>query len=151
VSARRSIATLLACAAVLLAGELAAGALDYGHTAARDPCGEHAPRPGHGVDAALQRIVLSGLDGAACELRMTREELVLSLSPRTGTRRRWDPATIQRAIRSGLRRAVDDAQERGTLGETEAEVLRAAIDRLPIRLLLEGGGDLRDLLERILP
>jgi hypothetical protein len=145
------VAVLLAGALALLGGELLGGALDYGASTAREPCGGRPPHPGGGVDATVQRIVLSGLDGAACELGTTREELVLSLSPRTGRSIRWDDATIERAVRSGLRRAVDDAEARGSIGGTEAGILRGAIDHLPIRLLLEGGGSLRDLLERVLP
>lgn len=150
-TARRIVGVLLAVTVLLLALELAVGAADYGRSKARNPCAPREPFPGSGLDAAVQRVVLNGLDGAACELHATREDLVLSLSPRTGKHIRWDEATIERAVRSGLRRAVDDAEARGTLGGTEAAILRAAIDRLPIQLLLEGGGSLRDLLEQVLP
>ena len=36
---------------------------------------------GEGLDATVQRIALDGLNGAACELGVTREDLVLSLDP----------------------------------------------------------------------
>jgi hypothetical protein len=151
VTSGRVVAALLVAALALLGGELVGGALDYGRSTARNPCEARSPHPGRGVDATLQRVVLNGLDGAACELGATREELVLSLSPRTGRSVRWDDRTIERAIRSGLHRAVDDAEARGTLGGTEARLLRGAIDRLPVRLVLEGGRGLSNLLERVLP
>jgi hypothetical protein len=151
VTARRIVGALLVGTVLLLVLELALGAVHYGDSKARNACAQRKPLPGGGLDAAVQRVVLSGLDGAACELGTTREDLVLSLSPRTGKHIRWDQATIERAVRSGLRRAVDDAEARGSIGGLEADVLRAAVDRLPIRLLLEGGGGLSDLLERVLP
>ena len=47
--------------------------------------------PDGGIDATVQRIVLDGLDGAACRLHTTREELVLSLGGSgLGVTRRWD-------------------------------------------------------------
>ena len=100
-SSRAAIAALLLAAAALVVVELANGAVDAGRLAVRDPCEPRPPFPGQGIDATLQRVVLDGLDGAACELGATREELVLSLAPRSGTGSiRWDGETIERARRS---------------------------------------------------
>ena len=135
------LALLLAGAGLLLGLELAAGARDYGTSASRPPCAPHPAYPGDGLDATLQRIVLDGLSGAACELGATREELVLSLAPSTVRPKdiRWDDATIQRAVRSGLVRAIDDAEDRGSLPGPVATVLRAAAERAPVAFLVERG------------
>ena len=81
IARRRRDAVLLAAlalaACVLLVLELAAGALQFGERLSRDPCSASATAFGRGVDATIQRIALDGLDGAACELGTTREELVL--------------------------------------------------------------------------
>jgi hypothetical protein len=104
-----ALVALFAGAALLIALEFAAGGAVAGSLAVRDPCAARPAYPGHGLDAVLQRIVLDGLDGAACELGATREELVLSLAPRSKADIRWDDETIERGLRAGLLGAVDDA------------------------------------------
>jgi hypothetical protein len=83
--------------------------------------------------------VLDGLDGAACELGATREELVLSLSPRSNADIRWDDETIERALRAGLLGAIDDAEQRGSLNGVVAAILRPIIERAPVQWLIDGG------------
>jgi hypothetical protein len=134
-----ALAALLVAAVVLLAVELANGALDYGESTVADPCQPREPYPGDGFDATLQRIALDGLDGAACELETSREELVLSFDPLPGQELEWDRETIERAVRSGLLEAVDDAEERGGIGSFEATILSQIVERAPIDWLLEGG------------
>jgi hypothetical protein len=143
-----ALALLGLAAAALLAVELGKGALSYGESTVVDPCAGRASFPGEGFDATVQRIVLDGLDGAACELGATREELVLSLDPSFGAPVRWDRPTIERAVRAGMLRAIDDAEERGSLGGLEARVLREVVRRAPLEWLIEGGGSLADLLGR---
>jgi len=127
-------------AGTLIGVELAAGALDAGALAVEDPCGRRAPYPGEGLDAVLQRIVLDGLDGAACELGTTREGLVLSLAPSSNAEAiPWDDATIERAIRAGLLEAIDDAEGRGSLNAFAAFLLRQAVEHGPIQWLVDGG------------
>jgi hypothetical protein len=71
-----------------------------------------------GIDATIQRIVLDGLDGAACRLHTTREELAaLARRLRVGRHRRWDAHTIEVALRAGLLRSVDAAVQRGDVPE----------------------------------
>ena len=104
---RVALAVLVALfvgAAGLLALEFANGAADAGALAVRDPCEPRPAFPGEGLDATLQRIVFDGLDGAACELGTTREELVLSLAPGSGVEPiPWDDATIERAVTRSFR------------------------------------------------
>jgi hypothetical protein len=94
----------------------------------------------------MQRIVLNGLDGAACELGTTREELILSLDARTGVESiPWDDETIEQAVRAGLLRAVDDAEERGSVGGLVARIVREVVERAPLQWLIDGGQEIADL------
>jgi predicted MFS family arabinose efflux permease len=104
-----------------------------------DPCLAPAdPYPGSGVDVAVQRLVLSGLNGAACELGISREELVLSLEPSAGIAGvEWDRATIERALRSGVLGAIDDGEERDGLPDWLATGLSWAVERAPLSWFLE--------------
>ena len=80
------------------------------------------------IDAAVQRFALSGLNGAACSLHTSREELVLSFAPSLGTKKvRWDKATIRQALRAGFERAAHDTAGGGIFGNALAFVMREAI------------------------
>ncbi|HEX6663244.1 MAG TPA: hypothetical protein VF025_06175 [Gaiellaceae bacterium] len=137
---------LFVAAVALVAVELGKGAASSGPTVA-NPCKPRAPFPGSGLDATVQRIVLDGLDGAACSLRTTREELVLSLGPESDARpRRWDEHTIEVAIRSGLRRSVDEAERRGDIPPLIARAARRVVADAPIDVLIRGGIRLSDLI-----
>ena len=139
---RVAVAALVALfvgAAGLLGVELAGGAMDAGALAVRDPCEPRRAFPGEGIDAVLQRIVLDGLDGAACELETTREELVLSLSPRAGVPIEWDDETIEEALRAGLSAAITDAEERGSVNALVALALRELVERAPVQWVIDGG------------
>jgi hypothetical protein len=132
-------------AAVLIAIEIANGALDYGEQAVADPCEPREAFPGEGFQASIQRIVLDGLDGAACELNTTREELVLSLDPELGRDVEWDQETLERAVRSGLLESIDDAEARDSIGGLQARIMREVVERAPIDWLIRGGSTLADL------
>lgn len=146
-SALATLAVLSGAALVLIAIELANGAMNVGMLAVRDPCDPRPPFPGQGLDATVQRIVLDGLDGAACELGTSREELVLSLSPSSGVEVRWDDQTIERALRAGLVGAIDDAEQRGSLNGFVAAVLRQVVQRAPVQWLIDGGQGLAGLFD----
>jgi hypothetical protein len=138
------LVALLASGAVLVGVELGKGALDEPPPKLADSC---APREGRtgGIDATIQRIVLDGLDGAACRLHTTREELVLSLGDGPGVRR-WDERTVEVALRAGLRRSVDAAEQRGDVPGFLAPALRSLVERAPLDKLVRGGFSLSDLL-----
>ncbi|MBK9181138.1 MAG: MFS transporter [Acidimicrobiales bacterium] len=122
-----------------LVAERQAGAADYGVRAYAEPCSAGSqPYPERGFDAWLQRIALSGLNGAACELGVSREELVLSLADDTGFEDlvTWEPETLEDALRSGFRRAIDDGEDRGGMPGWVAAALRFVTDRAPIDWLL---------------
>jgi hypothetical protein len=137
---------LLAAAVALIGVELGKGAAQSVSPPLANPCRARSPFPGGGVDAAVQRIVLDGLDGAACKLGTTREKLVLSLEPATGVRiEHADRSMVEAAIRAGLLRAVDEAERRGDLPGFLATVARRVIETAPIDSLIRGGIALRDL------
>jgi hypothetical protein len=140
------LVALLLSGVALVGVEFGRGALDEPAPKIVDPC---QPREGPtgGIDATIQRIVLDGLDGAACRLHTTREELVLSLGGSgLGVTRRWDAHTIEVALRAGLLRSVDAAVQRGDVPEFLAPALRGIVERAPIGQLVRGGLSLSDLL-----
>jgi hypothetical protein len=130
---------------VLAVVELGLGAASPVSPKLANPCRPRAAQ-GSGFDAAIQRIVLDGLDGAACRLHTTREELVLSLGSGTGFHRRWDRHTIEVALRAGLLRSVDEAERRGDVPSFLAPALRRLIEAAPLDRLIAGGIGLSDLL-----
>ena len=142
----------LAILGALLAAVLALVAVEFGKGAAEEPgpkianpCHGRAPRAGGGLDATVQRIVLDGLDGAACRLHTTREELVLSLAPETGVRRRWSDHTIEVALRAGMLRAVDEADRRGDIPGFATPFVRQLVEKAPLDKLVRGGISLSNL------
>jgi hypothetical protein len=140
------VTALLASGAVLVAFELGKGALEEPSPTIANPCKPREGRTG-GIDATIQRIVLDGLDGAACRLHTTREELVLSLGGSSAVLpRRWDEHSVEVALRAGLLRSVDEAVERGDVPGFLGPALRSLVRRLPLDRLVQGGFSLSDLL-----
>ena len=141
------LVVLLVAALVLVGLELGKGATRSVSPPLAKPC---RPRPafaGTGLDAIIQRILLDGLDGAACRLGTTREKLVLSLRPSTGVRlRHSDRDTVEAAIRAGVLRSLDEAERRGDVPGFLAPVLRRLVQIAPLDSLLRGAIGLRDLL-----
>ena len=141
------IAGLLAAAVVFLAVELGMGAWGFGQVKRVDPCTATTRSLGGGFDAALQRIVLDGLNGAACRLHTTREQLVDSLG---GGSSRWSDEQVQKAVRVGLVQAIDKAERRGDVPGILAPLLREAAKHAPIKFLVENGSSVTDLLGPLL-
>jgi len=129
-----SVVTLLlmGAAVALIAVEIGMGGINAGKAGLKDPC-TTKPQLDEGgilgsIDAAVQRVALSGLNGAACSLHTSREELVLSFSPALGTKKvRWSRETIRRALRGGIDKAIHDQVGGGFLGDSLAFVLREAL------------------------
>ena len=135
---RIALAAVGAAAAVLIIVELALGAFSFGQTKLADPCTSKPAFSGGGIDGAVQRFALSGLNGAACSLHTSREELVLSFSPSAKTKVRWDKATIDQALRAGLDRAAHDTAGGGISGRILAFLLREILAN-PLEWFLDGG------------
>jgi hypothetical protein len=118
------LAALGVVAAALIVLELALGALSFGQPHLADPCASKPAAGGGGIDATVQRFARATLDGAACQLHTTREELLLSFVPAAGTRKiRWDRQTIDRALRAGLDRAAHELAGSGLAGSALAFAL----------------------------
>jgi hypothetical protein len=86
-------------------------------------------------------VLLAAADATACELGVSREELVLALrsvdeldalAEREGRSR----DELEDALRAGLVRAVEAGEREELIGSTTAGVLRFAAERLPLGLLL---------------
>jgi hypothetical protein len=121
----RVVLALLGAAAVaLIAIELSLGAASFGQPRLADPCTATAGASGGGIEGTVQRFARATLDGAACELHTTREQLVLSFVPGAGTGRvRWSRQTIDRALRAGLKRASHELAGSGLAGSALAFTL----------------------------
>ena len=132
---------LFAAAAVLVGIELGLGAAHAGDVHLADPCTAQNDK-----QDALQRILLDGLDGAACRLHISREELVLSVGSSSPFHSHWSKQRIEVALRAGMLRSVDQATRRGEIPGFLAGPLKRAIETIPIDKLVAGGISLRDLL-----
>lgn len=137
---------LLIAAVVFLAVELGMGAWGFGEVKRADPCTATTPSLGSGFDAGLQRIILDGLNGAACRLHTTREGLVEALG---GGSSRWSDEQVQAAVRVGLVAAIDKAEHRGDIPGIVAPLLREAAKHAPIKFLVENGSSITDLLGKL--
>jgi hypothetical protein len=86
--------------------------------------------------------VLSALDGAACTLGVSREELVLALRSTSALHsfarsNGIAEKEVDDAVRAGIVRAVDDAERNGSIEPRTAGLLRTAAERLPIGFVLD--------------
>ncbi|HSS40955.1 MAG TPA: hypothetical protein VLK37_00225 [Solirubrobacterales bacterium] len=154
----------------LVGAYLAAGGSSYEPEKVQDPC---QPRPWsnpQNLGQIANQFTISALDGAACQLGVTREALARALATPEGRERfkqRYgiDDEKLAKAIRAGLVRAVDDAEEAGALPSLLAGPLRDAVRNIPLEQAIEivndaesflGGsegflGPAQDLLEQFLP
>jgi hypothetical protein len=135
------LAALGAVAAVVVP-YIALGGTSYEPAEVADPCVTREWRDPGDLEAVFEQIVLSALDGAACELGVSREELVIAVRSEDALQSFADEHGLTRddaeqAVEDGLLRAVDDAEEAGALPESLADLARRAIDAVPPWLLLE--------------
>ena len=141
----RKVLPLLAAvaASVLLAGLYAAlGGASYDPTPVADPCAARARLPGGGVATGVERVVLSALDGAACSLGVSREDLVLALRSTSALHsfaraNGLSEKQVDDAVRAGIVRSVDDAERGHSIQPGTASLLRTAAERLPIGFVLD--------------
>jgi hypothetical protein len=141
---RRAAPLLVALGAVaaVLVPYAALGGASYAPTSVADPCETREWRDPGGLSEALEQVALSGLDGAACELAVSREELVLALRDDASLDEFADAnglerADAERAVRQGLLRALDDAEEAGALPGVVGGLARSAVESVPPHLLVE--------------
>jgi hypothetical protein len=130
-------------AALLLVGiYLAAGGSSYEPAKTQDPCKHRPWRNPEGLQEIVQQFTLSALDGAACELGVSRETLAQALATPESRERFMQrygigDAELARAIRAGLVRAVDDAEEAGALSPLIAGPLRSTLREIPLERAIE--------------
>lgn len=151
----RLVLISIVAALALVGAYLAAGGAVYKPTEVRDPC---LPRewsePGN-LDELAQQLALSGIDGAACELGVTREALARALATDDDRLEFMRDKSISdeefdAAVRAGLNRMVDDAEKAGAIGGLVAAGLRALVRVVPAGEAFELLMDARPLLERAL-
>jgi hypothetical protein len=145
------VATTLSVALVVL--YLALGGASYSATPVADPCATRTLGAQKGVQEAIEQIVLSTADGAACALGVSREELVLALGSGDDLAALADRHNIsrddtERAVRQGLLRAISDAERAHAINGSLADTLRGAVELLPLSTLLALLRDASSLLQR---
>jgi hypothetical protein len=141
---RRGLPLLVAAGAVaaVIVPYLALGGASFEPTPVADPCSTREWRDPGDLGEAFEQIVLSALDGAACELGVSREDLVLAVRSEEALDDFADEHGISRedaeqAVQDGMLRAVDDAEEAGVIGESVASLARRVVDSVPPWLVLE--------------
>lgn len=152
--ARLLVGGSIAAAIALVGIYLAAGGGSYAPAKTQSPC-EHRPwRNPEGLQQIAEQFTLSALDGAACELGVSREVLARGLATpesreRFGRRYDIDEAQLAKAIRAGLLRAVDDAERAGALSPLLAAPLRETLKSIPLDQAIELIQNANTLLENL--
>lgn len=144
----------VAASLALVGAYLAAGGSSYQPEKTRNPC---EPRPWsnpRSLGEIANQFSVSALDGAACELGVSREALARALATPASRRRFRErygvtDAKLAKAIRAGLVRAVDDAEEAGALSPLVAVPLRGALRRIPLAQAIQLVKDARSLLSNV--
>lgn len=144
----------IAVSLALVGAYLAAGGSSYEPEQVQNPCEPRQWTDPQGLQEIAQQFSLSALDGAACQLGVSRETLARALaSPRARERftERFGitDAKLARAIRAGLIRAVDDAEEAGALTPLIGIPLREALQRIPLEQAIEIVNEARSLLGNV--
>jgi hypothetical protein len=164
------IGTAIVASLALVGAYLAAGGSSYTPEQVRDPCKQRPWSNPESLGEIANQFSNSALDGAACQLGVSREELAQALATEQGRERfqeRYgiDEEELARAIRAGLLRAIDDAEDAGALSPLVAGPLRSTVEQIPLDRAIElinnarsilGGvqgilGPAGDFLEELLP
>ena len=117
----------------VLGVQVAAGGGDYVPQRSADPCAARADPAAsrRELEPVAERIVLLGLDSAACRLGVSRERLVLSLA---------DPRSVDpdapAALKAGLRDAVDRLDREGRLPKV-SQLVPEALDQADLPGIVE--------------
>jgi hypothetical protein len=148
----RAVAAAAAVSLALVAGYLALGGASYAPAKVADPCASRDWRDPSGLSEVAEQIVLSAFDGAACDLGASREDVVLAFDSRDELERfarehGIGDDELEEVVRSGLLRAIDDAEQAEALNTGIADQLRSVVRRIPVRSLL----GLLPALEGIIP
>jgi len=133
---------------------LAAGGSSYTPEKTQDPCKHRAWRNPESLQQIAEQFSLSALDGAACELGVSRETLARALATpeareRFTQRYGIGDAKLARAVRAGLLRAVDDAEDAGALNPLLAAPLRETLRNIPLDQAIELINNAESLLDNV--
>jgi hypothetical protein len=136
------VGTAIVLSLALVGIYLAAGGSSYTPEKSQDPCKHRAWTDPEGLSELANQFSISALDGAACQLGVTRETLARALATpeareRFAERYGIDDAELARAVRAGLLRAIDDAEEAGALNSLIAGPLRRTIEEIPLDQAIE--------------
>jgi hypothetical protein len=164
------VGTAIVLSLALVGVYLAAGGASYTPEKSQDPCEQRPWSNPESLAEIANQFSISALDGAACQLGVTRETLARALATpeareRFSERYGIDDEKLARAVRAGLLRAIDDAEEAGALSPFIAGPLRSTIEEIPLDQAIElinnadallGNvqsflGPAGDLLEELLP
>ncbi len=164
------VGTAVVASVALVGAYLAAGGSSYTPEQVRDPCQQRPWSNPESLGEIANQFSNSALDGAACRLGVSREELAQALATEEGRERFSErygigEEELARAIRAGLLRAIDDAEEAGALSPLIADPLRSTVKGIPLDQAIElidnarsilGGvqgilGPAGDFLEELLP
>jgi hypothetical protein len=138
----RAIAWSTGAAALLVGVYLALGGASYAPAKVADPCAPRDWTEPDGLAEVGEQIVLSALDGAACTLGVSREEVVLAFENEETLKafareHGVSESDLEDLAKTGLERAINDAEEAGALSPSIADLVRGAVDRIPPGLLVE--------------
>jgi hypothetical protein len=141
-SGRWYVAIAVAAALLLAAGYAVVGGGRYEPSRTADPCEPRPfPKPQSG-QALVERLTLSVLDGAACQFGVSREAVALAIASdrhraRFTATHDLDDDQIERALRAGIRRALEDAERVQAIDPLVAALLRAAARTFPLDSLID--------------
>jgi hypothetical protein len=127
----------LPVAALVLVGgvlgvQVAHGGGSFEPLASADPCAARTVTSrADGIDGLTERLVLLGIDGAACRLGVSREALTLELA-QPGTRTDGEIDALHEGLLSAVRRMKDD----GTLPPA-SDLVDNALDNADLNGFLE--------------
>jgi hypothetical protein len=135
------LAAVAAVAAVVVP-YVALGGGSYEPTPVADPCIKREWRDPGDLQAVLEQVALSALDGAACELGTSREELVLALRDEKSldafaAEHDFSREQAERALHDGIERAIADAEAAGALPGFIGSAISRTVQSLPPWLILE--------------
>jgi hypothetical protein len=137
--------------AAVIVPYLALGGASYDPAPVADPCASREWRDPDDLQATLEQVVLSALDGAACDLGVSREELVLAMRDEESldafaAEHEISRADAERALEDGISRALADAERAGAFDGFVGSLLRRALEDVPPWLVLDVLESLRFLL-----
>jgi len=132
----------IALVAAVVIPYVALGGGSFEPTPVADPCQARERTEAEGLGETIERIALQAVDHVACDLGVSREELVLALRSEDAfdaftAEHGIDRAEAEDAIHDGLVQAVDEAEEDGTLPGLVAPLDRRAAESVPPWLILE--------------